>query len=409
MVSKIRFKNFKLFKNWQELEIKPITILIGKNNSGKSAVLKLMPLLESSLSGRFDEAINIKEFGVSLGDFPNELIYGNPVHRGELEFEIIEEEKEKQLDVNRLLKNTLYIKDGEFKIKNWQFDNLTLEEEDNYYIDESENKWFPDFRGFELNLLIDIDGERSGDVPPKQFSNKDLTTDYISGFRKKAEPFYPYDEKKYDKSGIEGENLYQFLIDDSQTTLKKYFQLISDWVKTHFEDWELRVDYDGHRKDLPARISLENEKLKVKLSQTGTGIAQSLPLVIRAYKPCEKETLIIIEEPESHLHPYAHAELAQLFFESIQLDKNKKYLFETHSQNFVLRMRRLVAEGKLNSDDLAIYYVDYNEEEYISELKPINVNEDGSVEWWPDGVFGETVIEARAIMSANINDLRNVD
>ncbi len=75
------------------------------------------------------------------------------------------------------------------------------------------------------------------------------------------------------------------------------------------------------------------------------GISQVLPLIIRAYKPCEKETCIIIEEPESHLHPYAHAQLAQLYFDSLALDRNKKYLFETHSQNFVLRMRRLVAEG----------------------------------------------------------------
>lgn len=399
MISKIRFKNFKLFKNWQELEIKPITILIGKNNSGKSAILKLMPLIESSLSGRFDEAINIKEIGVSLGDFPNDIIYGNPLHRGQLEFEIIEENKEK----NRLLKSTIYIKEGVFKIKNWQFDDLILEEEENYYIDESENKWFSEFRGLGLNLMIDVEGEKSGDVPSKQFSNKDLRTDYISGFRKKAEPYYPFDEKKYEKSGLEGENLYQFLIDETQTTQKKYFQLISDWVKKHFEGWELRVDYDGHRKDLPARISLENDRLKVNLSQTGTGIAQSLPLVIRAYKPCEKETLIIVEEPESHLHPSAHAELAQLFFKSTELDKNKKYLFETHSQNFVLRMRRLIAEGKLNSDDLALYYVDYDEDDKMSELIKIEVDSLGKVSFWPEGIFSETLAETIGIRTAQID------
>jgi predicted ATPase len=397
MISKIKFKNFKLFKNWQELEIKPITILIGKNNSGKSAVLKLMPLLESSLSGRFDEAINIKEFGVSLGDFASELIYGNPVHSGELELEVFNENK--QLNV------ILFIEDGKFKIKNWQFDNLSLEKEDNYYIDGSEIKWFSEFRGFGLNLLIETEGERSGDVPPKQFTNKNLITDYISGFRKKADPFYPYDEKKYEKAGLEGENLYQFLIEDTQTTPKKYFQLISDWVKTHFEGWEINVDYDGHRKDLPARISLENEKLKVNLSQTGTGIAQSLPLVIRAYKPCEKETLIIIEEPESHLHPSAHAELAQLFFDSVKLDKNKKYLFETHSQNFVLRMRRLVAEGKLSPDDLAIYYVDYDEDEKMSELIKIEVDSLGKVSFWPEGIFSETLDETIGIRTAQIDRL----
>jgi predicted ATP-dependent endonuclease of OLD family len=49
MVSQIRFKNFKLFKNWQTLEIKPITILIGKNNSGKTALLKLPAMIGESL------------------------------------------------------------------------------------------------------------------------------------------------------------------------------------------------------------------------------------------------------------------------------------------------------------------------------------------------------------------------
>lgn len=395
MISKIRFKNFKLFKNWQELEIKPITILIGKNNSGKSAILKMMPLIESSLSGRFDEAINVKELGVSLGDFPNELIYGNPLNRGNIQFEIFDEKRE--LVIN------LFIEDGKFKIKEWKFDNLSLEKIDNYYIDNFDNQWLPNFRGFDLSLLIGIEGEKSGDIPMNQFSNKDLTVDYLGGLRQKAKPFYPYEGKSYEKSGIEGENLYQFLIDDTLTTAKKYFQLISEWTKKHFEGWELRIEYDGHRKDLPARISLENQKLKVNLSQTGTGIAQSLPLVIRAFKPCETETLIVIEEPESHLHPYAHAELAQLFFNSIRLDKNKRYLFETHSQNFILRMRRLVAKGDLNPDELAIYYVDYDDEEFISVIKKIEVDELGKVDFWPEGIFSETLEETIGIRTAQID------
>ncbi|ENI5461280.1 AAA family ATPase [Flavobacterium psychrophilum] len=51
MINKISFKNYKLFKEKQTLELKPITILIGKNNSGKSAVLKLPVLISNSLEG----------------------------------------------------------------------------------------------------------------------------------------------------------------------------------------------------------------------------------------------------------------------------------------------------------------------------------------------------------------------
>jgi predicted ATPase len=72
-------------------------------------------------------------------------------------------------------------------------------------------------------------------------------------------------------------------------------------------------------------------------------------------------------------------------------------------------MRRLVAEGNLSLNDLMIYYVDYDETLNCSNLKKIEVNADGSVNWWPEGIFGEAVTEARAIMNANINDLRNVD
>jgi predicted ATPase len=72
-------------------------------------------------------------------------------------------------------------------------------------------------------------------------------------------------------------------------------------------------------------------------------------------------------------------------------------------------MRRLVAEGKMKVDDLAIYYVDYDEERNESSLKRIVVDNGGGVEWWPDGIFSETAIETKAIYNAQLNDLKNVD
>ena len=47
MIDNISFKNYKIFKNEQDLEIKPITVIFGKNNTGKSAVLKLPIFIES--------------------------------------------------------------------------------------------------------------------------------------------------------------------------------------------------------------------------------------------------------------------------------------------------------------------------------------------------------------------------
>jgi predicted ATPase len=160
----------------------------------------------------------------------------------------------------------------------------------------------------------------------------------------------------------------------------------------------LYIDVDSE----PYHIELRKGRLEVNLTETGMGIGQVLPLITRAIKPCSEETLIIIEEPESHLHAYAHAQIAQLFADSLKEDKNKKYLIETHSQNFILRLRRLIAEGELNCNDLGIYYVEFDEDKNESILKKINVNSLGKVDFWPEGIFSETLEETIAIRTAQI-------
>lgn len=384
MINKIAFKNYKVFKNKQILEIKPITILIGKNNTGKSAVLKLPTLIEGSLSKVFDLPFQLENDGVKIGNEYSDIIYGKQFKALEVELfqnNILGE-------VNNSLKAHVLINEGKPDIEYWEMDNFIPNN--------------PKFKG--LNLLSSTE-----ENPNFQLPKFELQTDFIGALRQESQQNYEYNIPNLKKSKIDGSNLYHFLINDYLTTDKKYFSKISDWIKDKFEGWELRIEVDGYKKDLPALIELERLNLKINISQTGMGISQSLPLIIRAFKPCIEETLIIIEEPESHLHPYAHAQLAQLFVESLSIDKNKKFLFETHSQNFVLRMRRLVAEGILDPKELVIYYVDFDEDKNESSLKKINVDSGGGVDWWPDGIFGETVLEARAIMNANINDLRNVD
>ena len=86
MISKLKFKNYKLFKSLQTIELKPLTILIGKNSSGKSAVLKLPTLIENSLSGNFQEPLLLTNNGIELGGEFRDLIYGR--RYGQLEISL---------------------------------------------------------------------------------------------------------------------------------------------------------------------------------------------------------------------------------------------------------------------------------------------------------------------------------
>jgi predicted ATPase len=398
MINKISFKNFKIFKNWQTLELKPITILIGKNNSGKSAVLKLMTLIEGALVSNQPQPVNLVNDDVEIGRKYNDLIYGK--FGRALGIKIYQEnpdtKKDDELSVEIVVDTTPYI-------DYWKLNDelgLRFLSNDVYENDNHEEK-FCSFAG--LNLLSSTTNKKKNETNLKQAFI--LNTDFICSLRAEVKPYYSIENIRTKKSGLDGINLYNFLIEDYLSTDKKYFNKIADWIKEKFEGWELYIDVDSE----PYPIELRKGKLNINLTETGMGIGQVLPLIIRAIKPCTEETLIIIEEPESHLHSYAHAQLAQLFADSIKKDHNKKYLIETHSQNFILRLRRLIAEGELKLSDLGIYYVDFDEDKNESVLKEIKVDDGGGVEWWPTGIFSETSIETRAIYNAQLNDLKNVD
>ena len=375
MVTKIRFKNFKLFKEWQELEIKPITILMGKNNTGKTAVLKLAALVRHFLNGGSVNTIHQadidKNNSIELGTDFSDLVY-NRSHLGILELEISND--------TQTIK-TAISKDG------------ILELIDNHA---------PiDINDFQFNEFFRVN-------PTINYLKYDI--DYIGGIRVEPEYNYYLANDIFDKMGLKGQNTYPILIQD----FKKSKQLInrtSEWYKSNFEGWEVKVIENKLSTETNYSVAISNDKLDaINIRQSGQGIHQVLPLIVRSFKIDDSPALIIIEEPETHLHPAAHGNLAERFVDSYLEDSSKRYLIETHSQNFILRMRRLIAEGKLCPKDLKIYYVDYDEDTNESELsKKIIVDEGGGVSWWPEGVFGETVIEARAIMNANINDLRNVD
>jgi len=375
MVNKIKFKNFKIFKDWQTLELRPLTILIGKNNSGKSAVAKLPTLLSGSLSGTFSTPLKPENERIKLGLSYEDLVY-NRYPADSLGFEISTETE------------TI---------------NVSL------YGDRSGKVHFSEF-SYNKEKKFDLSTTKfKGFVPNKKlFKTLNLEFDYIGPFRKIPSPYFQNSVHEFDKIGIEGENAYPILIQNNE---EEMFNKISNWYKINFEGWGLKVSpISGLVQTY--EISLENIGLKpINIVNVGQGIHQVLPLIVRSYMPTDKETLIIIEEPETHLHPAAHGNLAQRFAESYLEDNNKSYLLETHSQNFVLRMRRLVAEKVIKKEDLAIYYVDFDKDKKESSLKFIEIDENGGIpnNDWPTGVFNETSLETRAIYNAQLNDKQNVD
>ena len=91
MISKIEIKNYKAFDNEvNTLELRPITLLIGKNSSGKTSLCKLLPLLENATSGELDTPLLLKNNDIALGSRFEDLFHNGSTT--DLEFKVYYED-----------------------------------------------------------------------------------------------------------------------------------------------------------------------------------------------------------------------------------------------------------------------------------------------------------------------------
>jgi predicted ATPase len=83
--------------------------------------------------------------------------------------------------------------------------------------------------------------------------------------------------------------------------------------------------------------------------------------------------------------------------------ETSQIIVETHSENFILRLRRRIAEGRLNAGDVGLHYVDEDH-----ETREIRLDVNGGTDNWPEGVFESDIEEAQAIVQAKIEAMSHM-
>lgn len=385
MIDKIQFENYRAFGTKYSLELKPITVVFGKNNSGKTALLKLPVIIASSLKGDTDEVFLSKaNNGVEICTEYRDVVYGKATRA--IKFEITDSDKSASLGFSFFVDTTQSLQTHR------EYCKLIKDSKEIFsysYTDKGCSECT--FKGIIPNV-------------PNNNIFKDLCfqTDYVGSIRTIPGIDIRLDSSLFDSevSGVDGSNCYQYLIRESLKPNSDVLQKVSEWYEKNFDNWGVFVD----KKVAPVyHIVMKNRELENNILDTGFGIIQSLPVVIRTVRKCLKPTLVILEEPESHLHPAAHASLGELIAASALEDRNKRYLIETHSQNLLLRLRRLIAEKKISKDDVAFYYVSFDKKTLSSSLNKILISENGLIDKstpWPSGVFEESLQEVIGIRDA---------
>ncbi|HYO65759.1 MAG TPA: DUF3696 domain-containing protein, partial [Archangium sp.] len=222
--------------------------------------------------------------------------------------------------------------------------------------------------------------------------------------------YYSWSGEATEGVGIRGERSVEALLAGMERTLRRgdgapvrFGALIADWlVRMQLLDSFEVKRIAPSRRDYEVLVRSRGGAETVNLIDVGFGISQILPVLVQAFY-VERESTILLEQPELHLHPSAQSSLADLFIDAIQmredaLPRNIQFLVESHSEHFLRRLQRRIAEGVLTPDQTALYFCKPGPEG--STLEELKLDEFGNISNWPENFFGDEVGDLAAMAKA---------
>ncbi len=392
---KISCEGYKPFRDRINIDMAPLTIFFGRNNSGKTALLRLPKLLLRCLSSRVRKGFPLDVDELSYGESFRDLIHQKLIH-GHIDFSIAIKNDDKTFEVDARIQNiseTGIKHDGEEYqvVSRLDISNpaLSLQWDGKGGRPPTyENEGVVEFRG----LLPDIQDKTKMDFFShwsQEVRNFEDTITHLSAHRSPVSGSYERNAPRM--LGLDGKGAPEWLA--------KYPQLleaVGDWYESHMDGWRLSLDITAG----VFRCVLRRGNVEVNLTDAGDGMQLLLPVVVQQLLHSlnnYSSFIDIVEEPELHLHPAAHAPLADLFLATADQGRGQ-VIVETHSENLLLRVRRRIAEGA-NPGLIALYWVE-DRSDGSSSAKRISILENGEVDYWPEGVFSETYHEVRALSRA---------
>ena len=181
-----------------------------------------------------------------------------------------------------------------------------------------------------------------------------------------------------------------------QLTPSPLLERISSWMARHLQ-MVLGVRQNGSLKELVCQ-SVDDPLVWVNLVDAGQGVQELLPVLTLLCQDRSSPSLLLIEEPESHLHPNLHSGLGELFAEHVTRNPASMVMAETHSENLLLSLQLQIAEGKLPPESVVVYWVRWSTEGF-SQINKISFDALGIPQGaWPPGVFSEDIVQARRLL-----------
>lgn len=398
-------KHYKGYAQRAELELAPLTILVGPNNSGKTALAQAIQLFAGGLAppdGRdATEPLPLESGGIRHGDTFVDLVTGRSPH-GRLQVSASMADDADDLSLFASVGNVeAPSRSPARQIADWSLtsggNEIALQrsgfdDQSEYRVTVSGRPAQPrhvDWRG--LIPLLPVDLAYWAEARFDALRSWALGVRHLRCPRSLLPSPFVTPETAPVSFAPDGRSASLFLAADDE--LRKS---VRNWYRAAFG---VTIDVAALGGFSELVVGATARDTPIRLTQSGRGLQHVLPVVVMALTAAAAGPGVdVIEHPEAELHPAAHAHVAELLLGNL-VGQGRPLVIETHSEMVLLRARRWIAEGWLAADKVVIYWV-HTEPGSGSILEKINVDDKGQIENWPDDVFVENYEESMAILRA---------
>lgn len=451
MFTEMQVRNFKSWQDTGPIRLAPVTAFFGPNSSGKTSLLQALLLLKQSVeSVDRRQVLNLGDDRslVSLG-LMTEVIYNHdPDSR--LEFALSWNDDNLTEDLSETVEGITLDHSVEYSFST----NVQLDRRSRPYVHDLAYR----ADGIDIEygrrgthggyrLTAKVHGQdylkrhrgRPSVLPPPrryygfpdesfaQFQNADFLSlfefsllrlfdglYYLGPLRERPIREYRWQGSRPSGVGVSGERTIEALLASDARPRKEGIarrlrrngypvkrlpvkQVVQEWLKEMdlvdtFNVEQITPEADLYR----VAIQRTSDSATVLLPDVGFGVSQVLP-VLALLASVPERSVVILEQPELHLHPAVQASLSDVILETARVNR-AQVIIESHSEHLLRRLQRRVAENTDQADDLALYFC--HNEDGQSMLEHLELNVLGEISNWPLFFFGDSLGESVAMVRA---------
>ncbi len=365
MLARLDLRFFKCFEHLR-LPLEPLTLLTGTNASGKSSVLQALVLLHQTMrEHEWSTRLALNSAGVRLGT--TEDVVDEVFGRGSFELALIDDgnsygwtfegdRRDMSMDVRRV------------SVNGTTLDNPTG-----------------------LRYLLPPQEESAA-----QSARRLRSLTYITAERAAPQNAYPLEDPHViDVVGTRGEHTVSVLHwGRDEPVLHKLalpgapanrLRQVEARMAAFFPGCALNIQPAGRSNAVTLGLRMSNETNFHRPGHTGFGLTQCLPIVVAALSAPEG-SLVLIENPEVHLHPAGQAVMGRFMADMARA--GIQVLVETHSDHVLNGVRRAVKAGRIAADRAAIHFFRPRSDGRPQVLSP-TMDASGNIDEWPESFFDQ--------------------